>query len=138
MPPRKNAALPTFSLLVSVGLFGCRGVAEQAGQATHMGESWKPYGPELDGILESGQSRRSPRAPAHTLTVPGGMRFTLPAAGASLQARQVALNGTTLALAGNDELPALDGERFAAGTVSLAPASITFLAFPKAGNQACR
>jgi len=75
---------------------------------------------------------------AHTLTVPNGVRFTLSSAGASVQARQVKLNGTILALTANDELPALNGERFAGGTVSLAPASITFLTFPEAGNQVCR
>jgi hypothetical protein len=74
---------------------------------------------------------------AHTFTVPAGTRYTLSSAAPNLQTRQVQLNGTTLALA-NGDLPALTGEPNAAGSMSLAPATITFFAFPDAANSACR
>jgi hypothetical protein len=78
------------------------------------------------------------RNASHTLTVPGGTRYTLSSAGANLQARQVRLNGSTLALAANDDLPALNGDAITAGSLSLTPATITFVAFPNAANSACR
>jgi hypothetical protein len=52
--------------------------------------------------------------------------------------RTVQLNGTALALGSNDDLPRLTGTRIAAGEVTLAPATITFLAVPGAGNSSCR
>jgi hypothetical protein len=65
----------------------------------------------------------------------GGERYTLSAE--PLQSRQVKLNGQTLALGPEDRLPALSGERLAPGPVALAPATITFIAAPQAGNAAC-
>jgi hypothetical protein len=63
-------------------------------------------------------------------------RFTLRAA--RLQALSVQLNGRALALAANDELPDLAASPVSAGAIRLAPATITFLVFPDAGNSACR
>lgn len=63
-------------------------------------------------------------------------RYTLTAN--SLQDRDVELNGATLQLAAGDTLPAIAGKPAGAGSVSLPPASITFLAIPRAGNPACR
>lgn len=65
-------------------------------------------------------------------------RYTLSVASSDLQTRAVQLNGTDLALAANDALPVLAGAQTAAGNVSFAPATITFLAMPDAGNDACR
>jgi hypothetical protein len=63
-------------------------------------------------------------------------RYTLTAH--SLDDERVALNGRELAFAAGDRLPALQPVRLAAGRVELAPASITFLAVPDAGNPSCR
>ena len=69
-------------------------------------------------------------------TASGGeiFRFTE----ASNGPKYAALNGATLALGENDSLPELSGTPFAAGEVTLAPASISFLVFPDAGNSVCR
>jgi heparanase len=75
-------------------------------------------------------------APA-TLRVPArGERYTL--ASDDLESVRVALNGTVLALDGRSDLPRTKGTPVAAGEVKLAPATITFLAFPDAGNGTCR
>jgi len=50
----------------------------------------------------------------------------------------VRLNGTTLALGAGDELPPITGSRTTAGKVTFEQATITFLAIPGAGNNACR
>lgn len=63
-------------------------------------------------------------------------RYTLSAQ--NLDGRQVRLNGHGLALGAGDALPRIDGDRIPAGTVSLAPATITFLAIRAADNPACR
>jgi hypothetical protein len=62
-------------------------------------------------------------------------RYTLTAH--DLLGTAVQLNGKSLELGGDDSLPAIEGEMVKAGAVSLAPASITFLAFPKARNSSC-
>jgi len=49
-----------------------------------------------------------------------------------------ALNGITLKLGNNDRLPKLTGIDFSAGDINLPPASISFLAFTRAGNPACQ
>jgi Glycosyl hydrolase family 79, N-terminal domain len=73
----------------------------------------------------------------HALTLAhDSERFTLEAA--SLRAATVWLNGTTLALDDKDDLPSIAGARATAGTLSFAPATITFLAIPGAENSACR
>ena len=54
------------------------------------------------------------------------IRYTLTGNG-KLRSRTMLLNGRELVLGENDELPALDGEHQAAGTIQLAPGSCTFL-----------
>jgi len=66
----------------------------------------------------------------------GAQRYTLTAD--ALQGDVVKLNGQVLAMRSGDRLPSLKPGRAAAGPLSLAPASITFLAIPKAANPACR
>ncbi len=63
-------------------------------------------------------------------------RYTLHAT--QLQSATVQLNGRTLALSGDDELPRLEPRAASAGAIRLAPATITFLVFPAAANPACR
>jgi len=76
------------------------------------------------------------RAASETVALPAAAeRYTLTSR--DLLSRSVELNGKPLALAG-DALPALTGAPVPAGQVTLAPASITFLAVPAAGNRACR
>ncbi|HEY3739732.1 MAG TPA: hypothetical protein VGL53_07805 [Bryobacteraceae bacterium] len=77
------------------------------------------------------------RAEAHELTVPiASERYTLSAA--DLLGAKVELNGKTLQLAPGGAMPELAGVRSRAGAVKLAPATITFLAMPKANNASCR
>jgi heparanase 1 len=77
------------------------------------------------------------RAAARTIAMPAASeRYTLSAP--NLEDRSVRLNGKELALGADDALPAIGGASTAAGTVTLAPATITFLAVPSAGNAACR
>jgi len=57
-------------------------------------------------------------------------RYTLTAA--DLMDRDVLLNRTPLRLGSDDALPAMAGEATAAGAITFAPASITFLAVPSA------
>jgi heparanase 1 len=72
-----------------------------------------------------------------TLEVPfAGQRFTLTAA--ELTGTEVMLNGVELNAAADGSVPALQGEPVAAGTVKLAPASITFLTLPTARNKNCK
>ena len=78
------------------------------------------------------------RDAAHALMLPAAsIRYTLDAA--NLLDEQVRLNGHPLALAADGELPRngrrSDRRRY---ICSFAPASITFLAIPTAGNSACR
>jgi hypothetical protein len=51
---------------------------------------------------------------------------------------RVRLNGRTLALSAGDELPTITGIPTTANTLTFAQATITFLAIPAAGNNACR
>ncbi|WP_312015659.1 hypothetical protein [Bradyrhizobium liaoningense] len=83
-------------------------------------------------LLAINTSRRSSRS----LSLPLSARlYTLDAA--RLQSATVRLNGKTLLLAANDELPRLDARAVPAGATRLAPASITFLVIPDAANPAC-
>ncbi|MDB5577524.1 MAG: hypothetical protein JWR80_2700 [Bradyrhizobium sp.] len=76
------------------------------------------------------------RDASHTLQLDNDSeRYTLEAAG--LQDAQVRLNGRLLALETGGELPRLEGIRTSRGAVSIAPASITFLAIPAAANSGC-
>jgi hypothetical protein len=63
-------------------------------------------------------------------------RYTLHAS--RLQSATVRLNGKTLALGVDDELPSITATATPAGVVRFAPATITFLAIPAAANPACR
>jgi hypothetical protein len=63
-------------------------------------------------------------------------RYTLTAP--DLMGTQVQLNGSELDLGAGDALPSLNGEAEKTGQIKLAPASITFLAFPKAANASCQ
>jgi heparanase 1 len=63
-------------------------------------------------------------------------RYTLTAT--DLLSATVELNGTELRLGAGDALPRIGGKPEKAGTVTLAPASITFLSFTGANNAACR
>ena len=55
-----------------------------------------------------------------------------------LMGTHVQLNGNELELGADEALPSLKGEAAKQGTIMLAPASITFLAFPKAANASCK
>jgi len=62
-------------------------------------------------------------------------RYTLTGA---LMDDKVDLNGSELDVSADGDLPVLKGKAQSAGRVTLAPASITFLALPNAGNASCR
>ena len=77
------------------------------------------------------------RMASQELTVPGkSERYTLTAK--DLMNNKVELNGSELDVSANGDLPQLKGKAQSAGRVTFAPASITFLAFPNAGNASCR
>jgi heparanase len=63
-------------------------------------------------------------------------RYTL--AAEDLLGGKVELNGRELKLGAGDALPEINGVAAPRGQVKLPAASITFLAFPNAGNQSCR
>jgi len=63
-------------------------------------------------------------------------RYTLDTA--DLGDGAVRLNGRALELSAKDELPDITGVPTPAGTLTFAPATITFLAIPAAANSACR
>jgi len=68
--------------------------------------------------------------------VPEAERYTLTAH--QLQDKTVQLNGKTLELNSDGDIPEFVGERTRTGRISFAPASITFLAIPNANNSSCR
>jgi heparanase len=77
------------------------------------------------------------KAAARALSIPTASEsYTL--ASRDLQSRSVQLNGADLKLGENDDLPRLVGIPTPAGVVTIAPATITFLALPLAGNSACQ
>ncbi|MFL6451711.1 MAG: hypothetical protein ACJ746_29155 [Bryobacteraceae bacterium] len=77
------------------------------------------------------------RSAARTVNVSGDSeRYTLIAS--KLEDTHVQLNGRELNLGPNDSVPQLTGVVTHSGQVTLAPASITFLVFPKAHNTSCR
>lgn len=77
------------------------------------------------------------RTRSQTLPLPvAGERYTL--ASSDLQGRTVSLNGTELTLGAGDDLPVLAGVPTRAGTVEFAPATLTMIALPHAGNGACQ
>lgn len=63
-------------------------------------------------------------------------RYTLTAP--KLEDRRVDLNGKELNLGSDDSIPSLTGVSTHSGSVTLPPASITFLAIAEANNAACR
>jgi hypothetical protein len=74
---------------------------------------------------------------SRTLVVPSASkRYTLDAA--DLRDSTVRLNGQSLQLTADDDLPRITGEQTPSGALTLAPLTITFLAFPTAANRACR
>jgi len=73
----------------------------------------------------------------HEVTlVPEAERYTLTAK--QLQDRAVQLNGKTLQLNSDGDVPEFEGQRTRTGRISFAPTSITFLAIPNASNSSCR
>jgi hypothetical protein len=73
----------------------------------------------------------------HEITlVPEGERYTLIAN--QLQDKAVQLNGKTLELNSDGDVPEFVGQRTRTGRISFAPESITFLAIPNASNSSCR
>jgi uncharacterized membrane protein YkvA (DUF1232 family) len=77
------------------------------------------------------------RDAARTLTLPTrSERYTLDAAG--LQDVAVRLNGRSLSPEDASLFSPLAGAKTAAGLLTFAPATITFLTIPDAGNSACR
>jgi hypothetical protein len=77
------------------------------------------------------------RDAARALNLAGASeRYTLDAA--NLDDGTVRLNGHALELGANDDLPGITGVPTPAGTLTFAPATITFLAVPMAANSACR
>jgi heparanase len=74
---------------------------------------------------------------SHSLAIPKGAEgYSLTAK--DLLSSHVELNGRELNLDANDDLPSLNGAPEHAGQFTIAPASITFLAFPKARNASCQ
>jgi hypothetical protein len=78
----------------------------------------------------------SPSGAASVALTAAAERYTLSAR--TLDADRVLLNGRELAVGTGNRLPALQPERVPAGRIELAPASISFLAVPGAGNAACK
>ncbi|WP_426435351.1 hypothetical protein [Bradyrhizobium genosp. P] len=77
------------------------------------------------------------REKPHELAIPAtSQRYTL--SNKNLADGSVQLNRTTLALGPADQFPALKGEATAAGTITVAPATISFLTVAKAENANCR
>jgi hypothetical protein len=71
---------------------------------------------------------------ALTIPLPAD-RYSLTAP--DLASKTVSLNGTELKAASDGSVPQLKGQPVKAGTLRLAPASITFLTMASAGNKAC-
>jgi len=77
------------------------------------------------------------RGSSQTLEVRGASdRYTLTAH--DLQNTHIQLNREELQLGSNDALPKLNGSPEHAGSLTFAPASITFLAMPEAHNASCQ
>jgi len=78
----------------------------------------------------------SEKSPARIEVAAASERFSLTAV--DLQDGKVLMNGVPLDLGPNDELPVFRSFSTPAGPIEFAPASITFLYIPSAGNPACR
>lgn len=71
-----------------------------------------------------------------TMALPtAASRYTLTAP--RLEGREVQLNGKALQLGADDALPPIEGTAARAGNATFAPASISFLTMPEAGNPGC-
>ncbi|MHB1698722.1 MAG: hypothetical protein ACYCSN_01080 [Acidobacteriaceae bacterium] len=71
------------------------------------------------------------------LEIPAGSeRYTL--AAQDLLGTRVDLNGVELKMAAADALPKIAGQPAQAGSISVAPRTITFLAIPNARNASCQ
>jgi len=55
-----------------------------------------------------------------------------------LQDKRVLLNGVPLQIGLEGDLPQIAGMQTAAGALTIAPATITFLTVPEAANKACQ
>jgi hypothetical protein len=88
--------------------------------------------PDGVSLLVINTDRTTPRA---LILANASERYTLDAT--SLTDEIVRLNGHTLGLAVNDDLPDITAVRAPAGAMSFAPATIAFLAIPAAANSAC-
>ncbi|MBZ6079100.1 hypothetical protein [Microvirga puerhi] len=84
-------------------------------------------------VLAINNSRTKPSAVEIPKAAEG---YTLTAP--QLESASLRLNGQKVKLGVQDELPDLQARRLSAGRVEIAPASITFLAVPEAGNPSCR
>jgi hypothetical protein len=90
---------------------------------------------EVDARLAA-QAKPDPTA-AQFVEVPiAGERYTLTAP--ALTSKTVLLNGATMTAAADGSLPAIKGQAVKAGSLSIAPASITFVTMPTAGNASCQ
>lgn len=77
------------------------------------------------------------RQHAFDLTLPvESQRYTMTAR--QLATQTIQLNGKTLALSRDGELPQITGEATRAGRISFGPTTITFLTIPNANNGSCR
>lgn len=80
---------------------------------------------------------KTDRQNSRSLSVPvAANRYTLTTT--NFTDKTVMLNGAPLQLGAGDAFPMMVGRVTVKGTVSFAPASITFLVAPFARNQACR
>lgn len=76
------------------------------------------------------------RTDGSEITLPvASTRYTLSAP--VLRSESVMLNGQLLSLGSNDDLPEIKGRATPACRAQFAPATITFMAVPEAGNPAC-
>jgi hypothetical protein len=77
------------------------------------------------------------RSQPQSLDIPvASERYTLTAHG--LQDKQIQMNGADLQLGAGDVIPDLEGMTTPKGQITFAPASITFLAIPKARSASCQ
>jgi hypothetical protein len=102
-------------------------------QGLHVYAHCHPTKPGGVSILAINMSRKTSHSLALSMR---SERYTLRAP--RLQSPSVQLNGATLTVQGNDEIPATPGMPTSPGQVRLAPATITFLAIPAADNRACQ
>jgi hypothetical protein len=96
------------------------------------GKFWKPYDSATLASLRTNAA--APQTGSSASFVIGQDPTMFPE---TLESPSVKLNGQTLHLGRNDELPALGGAAVKAGSSTLQPASITFLTFATANNTNC-